>query len=481
MRRLAPFGLACLFAGVVASPAPAAVGSDVPSAFAPSVELPAGPAASAVVVADVDKDAARDIVVANADSDDVSVLFGNGDGTFGSPSNFPVAAGPSAVRVADMNRDGLPDIVVAHDIAGVLLVLVQGPPRTFTQSVEVETGEGPTGLDVADLNRDGMLDAVTANAFELVGTLSVRFGRGDGTFFAGACADGMPCDTDSDCGEGSCLALELETVPEDSELFTGPWAVRAIDVTGDRRVDLVAANTDGANVAVLPGNGDGTFGEPRNFLVGEGPIALEVVDLDIDGHPDIVTVDEDDFTLSILQGTGGGEFAGVGAVPVGEFPAAVSAWDFNLDGRPDLAVTGTVGDADAVSVLRGRADGTFETREDFEIGGSGPVSVASGDLDGDRRRDLVTANRDSEDPEDAVSVLFNEAVLAVGDANVDGRVDEADLDRILSEIFDGDGDGVIQVAGGALQSGPGVDTSGDEKISAADLVAMALFVAEGQG
>jgi hypothetical protein len=454
------------------------------SAFQPSTQLAAGFSPWSIAAADVDGDGHVDLAVANNEPpDEVSVLFGVGDGTFEPAMNLPAAAGPSGVQVVDTNGDGLLDIVVAHNVASVVLTFVQGPARTFTAAQDAATGEGPEGIAVGDLNRDGNADVAAANFFEVIGTVSVRFGRGDGTFYAGVCDDATLCDLDGDCSAGTCAPLDIETVPGSSELFTGPVAVAIADVNKDSKRDLVVANNDGGNVAVIAGNGDGTFAEPVNFDVGTGPVSIAVADLNIDGNPDIVTADEEEFTVSYLAGNGDGTFAGVVGLSVGSFPEALAVWDFNLDGRPDVAVANTLTEADAVSILRGNGDGSFQPIEDFVLGGSAilsPFSIATGDFNGDQRRDMATANLDAEESE-AVSVLLNGGALTIGDANTDGGVNGEDVEGALAELFDGDGDSVITVAGGTTEGGPGVDGNGDDQVSAADIVAIIGLVANGQG
>lgn len=460
MRRLGLLASAgCVLLG--ASLVIAAIPSTTPTTFEPSVQQTAGLASQAVVVADVDLDGNQDLVVANNESDDVSILYGLGDGSFDAPVNLVTRTGPSAVQVADMTGDALPDIVVAHDTASEVLTLKQGPARVFELGTAALTDDGPTGLVVADFNGDGFRDAATANFFSSDGTVSYLRGLGDGDF---------------------AEAVNYLTVPEDSELFTGPIALAAADIDNDSKLDLVVANSDGNNVALLDGNGDGTFAIPTNFDVGAAPVAIAVGDLNIDGKLDVVTADEEDFTVSLLIGEGDGDFEAATSSVVGSFPSAVGIWDYNLDGRPDLAVTDSFGETDGVSVLRGNGDGSFQTLEDFPVGGTSPVSVASGDLNGDFKADVVTANVDAPAEEESLSVLINAGDLVVGDATANGApVTAEDVTQTVQEVFDGDGSIVIQVAGGVLTSGPGADGNGDTFVSAADVVAITAIIAAGAG
>jgi len=435
----------------------AAIPSTTATSFEDSVQLTAGLASQAVVIADVDLDGNQDLVVANNESDDVSILYGLGDGTFDAPVNIVTRTGPAAVQVAEMTGDPLPDIVVAHDTASEVLTLKQGPARVFELGTAVVTDDGPTGLVLADFDGDGARDAATANFFSSDGTVSYLRGLGNGDF---------------------AEAVNYLTVPPDSELFTGPIALAAADINNDSKNDLVVANSDGNNVALLLGNGDGTFAVPSNFEVGAAPVAIAVGDLNIDGKLDIATADEEDFAVSLLFGQGGGQFETAVSALVGSFPSAIGIWDYNLDGRPDIAVTDSFGENDGVTVLRGGGDGSFLAQEDFVVGGTSPVSIASGDLNGDFKFDVVTANVDAPTEEESLSSLINSGILVVGDALGDGApVTEGDVTQAAYEMFDGDGSIVIQVAGGVLTSGPGADANGDTFVSAADVVAITAIIA----
>jgi len=87
---------------------------------------------------------------------------------------------------------------------------------------------------------------------------------------------------------------------------------------------------------------------------------------------------------------------------LGDGPLSVTTGDLNGDGKLDLAVANET--ADTVSVLLGNGNGTFQTKVDDAVG-SQPLSVTTGDLNGDGKVDLATANANA----DSVSVLLNGA------------------------------------------------------------------------
>jgi hypothetical protein len=155
-----------------------------------------------------------------------------------------------------------------------------------------------------------------------------------------------------------------------------------------------------------------------------------------------------------------------------------------MDGRPDVAVAGSFEEADGISVLRGIGTSSpsgfgFELIQDFPIDVESPLpfSLATGDLNGDFKPDVATANMDASSEEEAVSLFSNNGNLLIGDANTDGVVNDADVPQAVEEVFDGDGAIVIQVAGGSSASGPGADGNGDTLVSAADFLAISQRIA----
>lgn len=437
----------------------------------PSVQRAAGEGAQSVAVVDIDRDGYRDAVVANSLSDDISVLFGGPGGILERDSLVVPWPGPSAVRVADMDRDRRLDIVLAAtgDEASQVVVLRQLPAQEaarpqFEAVRAVDVGDGPQEIAVADFNGDRILDVVTANSESFPGSVSFLRGRGDGRF-----------------------VLAVDTFVGES---FSPRGMAAADFDRDGAMDVVVTNAGGENALILfgPPGTDGSFRLGQDLTVGTAPLSVAVGDFNIDGRADLVISNEDDDSVAVFLGRGDGTFDQDGVtvdLGAGAGPQGLAIWDFNLDGRPDIAVANTFlggGPAEAaegVTILRGNGDGSFQPlaeADEFIVGGLTPVAIATGDLDGDRIRDIVTANVDSDVPA-AVSVLLNGGTVLAGDANGDGGVGVDDLAGAVKEAFDLGGASVITVAGGGVTSGPGVDANGDERVGAADLVATIATIA----
>jgi hypothetical protein len=118
-----------------------------------------------VAVADLDGDTVPDLVTANANSDDVSVLLGNGDGTFQAAVSFAsgFGLGPVSITVADLDGDSLPDLVVANFFSDDMTVLLGNGDGSFDVDAFLVVGDGPFATAVADLDGDTFADLITAN------------------------------------------------------------------------------------------------------------------------------------------------------------------------------------------------------------------------------------------------------------------------------------------------------------------------------
>ena len=256
MRRITVvLGLAVLMAATVVLTAGAA---GAQASFTAPQSFATGDTPEAVVSADFNNDSKADLAVANIGansgllSDNVSVLLGNGDGTFGTAKNFNVGDGPLHLTSADFNGDSKADLAVANIRSDNVSVLLGNGDGTFGAAQNFGAADGPWFVTSADFNGDSKVDLATANAPSIVsgasvpGNVSVLLGNGDGTF--GTAQNFVAGDT--------------------------PVYLASADFDGDSKVDLAAANNSSHNVSVLSGNGDGTFGTAQNFAAGISPSSL---------------------------------------------------------------------------------------------------------------------------------------------------------------------------------------------------------------
>lgn len=183
-----------------------------------------------------------------------------------------------------------------------------------------------------------------------------------------------------------------------------PDSLAIADLNGDGRRDLAAAYHSGT-VSVLLNSGDGSFEARSDYSVGRGAYSLALADLNGDGKPDLTTANAEEGTgsVSVLLNRGDGSFATNVDYTTGREPDSLAIGDVSGDGKPDL-VTANAG-ADTVSLLVGHGDGSFEPRRDYATRVGPPAFLTLADLNGDGKPDLLFAGEDPDS--NSVSVWLN--------------------------------------------------------------------------
>ncbi|MGQ0501926.1 MAG: FG-GAP-like repeat-containing protein [Panacagrimonas sp.] len=381
--------------------------------FGGATNLSAGSRPRSVAVADLDGDGRLDLAIANGSSNNVSVRLnttapGDANASYADAVNFPAGSFPFSVAVGDINGDGRPDLAVANqdsnNVVSVLLnTTVPGQPLSYAGPASFGAGNLPSSIAVGDLNGDGRPDLAATNFFG--NNVSVLLNTA---------APGAPL--------GYAAAANFAA-------GTGPNAIAIGDLNGDGRPDLAVANRgieggSGGSVSVLlntaaPGAAI-NYAAPANLSAGSSPRSVAVGDVNGDGRPDLAVANQDSNNVSVLlNSTLPGEtlpsYAAAVNFATGAVPVSVALSDVNDDGRPDLAVANNAG-ANVSVLLNTTAPGAvsprYATAANFAAG-TGPFSVAVGDVNGDGRPDLALANSVS----DNVSVLLNTTIVGVASAN----------------------------------------------------------------
>ena len=160
------------------------------SEFAPAVNYDVDPNPFFIASADFNGDGNLDLAVANADFSHVthaiSVLLGNGDGSFQNAVDYPVGLLPRGVAVGDSNGDGILDLVSADQDSDTISVLLGYGDGTFQRATSFASGPAPIAIALADFNGDGIIDVAVANFIldPQISTTSILVGNGDGSFQA---------------------------------------------------------------------------------------------------------------------------------------------------------------------------------------------------------------------------------------------------------------------------------------------------------
>jgi uncharacterized repeat protein (TIGR01451 family) len=359
--------------------------------FVPSKTYAVGTSPSAVVVGDFNGDGKPDLAVANSGSGNVSILLGSGNGTFQPASNFDAGMSkPSVLAIGDFNHDGKVDLAVfqpgdsTNGVAGAVSILLGNGDGTFQAAKTTSLTAQAASIAVGDFNSDGKSDIVIgdidATAVDL--TLNLFSGKGDGTFLApralstfsswtvALLAADLNGDGNLDLAVGSSASSVSILLGKGDGTFQQapggamstplpPLSLQAADLTGDGKADLVvksfrASGTQyvlaSSNLSAFVGNGDGSFQagqtvfSARSFIVIRR-LSYTLGDYNGDKKLDLV------YTYGSLTNEVLGRGTGAFSVPVPVDLAGDSvafAADLNGDGLSDLL---TLGPGDAISVF----------------------------------------------------------------------------------------------------------------------------------
>ena len=323
---------------------------------------PASPATGinpiSIATGDFNGDGIPDLAVANAGgcyvsnftSCPITVLLGNGDGTFtGASTNPDSDADPLAIVVGDFNGDGKEDLAVLDDNGtcdlvttppycspSALIVWYGNGDGTFTNEVTAEPGNNPTGVVPGYFSADGVED------------LAVIVPQGAGSLNdPNTDYDYVDVLLGSQSDSFTSNVTFLSNVAGPSSNIGTPSSIAAADFNGDGNVDLAVGNDlvetsgYGALIQVLLGNGTGAFTLGADTNTAAVPASMVVGDFNGDGIPDLA-VAENNQTVQILLGNGDGTFTVQTASLATDSPVnSMVTGDFNGEGFSDLAVAGS--------------------------------------------------------------------------------------------------------------------------------------------
>ena len=345
--------------------------------FAAPKSYPVGTSPAAIAVGDFNGDGKIDIAVANTGSGDVSILLGNGDGTFQPASSFSAGNSPSAIAVGDFNGDGKLDLAVfqpgSNGVAGSISILLGNGDGTFQAPKTLTLSVSASIMAVADFDADKKSDLAVCDS----ANLGIFIGNGDGTFQAAK-----------------------------NTVLSGCFGLVAADFNGDSKPDLAAITSSTAGrIRILLGQGDGTFSLGGLIIDTGVEMPLVAADFNHDGKVDLIASAsqsgcgttpppcQTSREITVFLGNGDGTLQNGQNVtslsffgPRGPVLHDPFVGDFNGDGKVDLAYLTSSGTTLVTRILLGKGDGSFSPPVLDVALSSHPMAQ---DLNGDKLADLI--------------------------------------------------------------------------------------------
>jgi 6-phosphogluconolactonase (cycloisomerase 2 family) len=406
-------------------------GSISSSSFAAKVDFTTGSNPISVAIGDLDGDGMPDLAVANSSPNTVSIYRNTSSSgsisssSFAAKVDFTTGTDPRSVAIGDLDGDGKPDLAVANYNPSTVSIFRNISSSgsisssSFAAKVDYTTGTSPRSVIIGDLDGDGKPDLAVANA----GSTSVSVLRNADlppTITSFTPLTAKPGDAVTITGTG------FNTTAANNVVFLGATkatvtAASATSLTvtvptGATYAPITVLNTGASLAAYSMVNFTPTYSPAKtnitstdflakqDFTAGTIPISVALGDLDGDGKPDLAVANRNSNKVSVFRNTSisgsisSSSFAAKVDFTTGSQPYSVAIGDLDGDGKLDLVVAN--GSSNTVSVFRNTSSSgsisssSFAAKVDFTAG-SNPQSVAIGDLDGDGKPDLVTANRNS--------------------------------------------------------------------------------------
>jgi 6-phosphogluconolactonase (cycloisomerase 2 family) len=358
------------------------------NAIATKVDLTGNNNPFGTAFADIDGDGKADLIVANSNTNNISIFRNTSTSgafttsTFAPKVDFTTGTTPYNITIADLDGDGKPDIVVS-DFGSAQVSVFRNQSTSGTISLatiaNLTAGSNPYGIAVSDIDGDGKPDIIVSNA----GSSTVSVFRNistSGTITTGSFSGKVDFPTAS-----------------------SPYGVAVGDIDSDGKPDIVTANNGANSISFLKNTStqgsisSSSFAGKIDIATGAQPRMLLINDIDGDGKPDIAVSNYNSASVSIFRNTSTPGSVSTTTltktdITTGTNPFFISIGDIDGDGKPDLAVTNT--GSTSVSVFKNNSipgSVTMALKADYPTG-TNPYGVSIADIDNDSKPDLAVAN-----------------------------------------------------------------------------------------
>ena len=332
-----------------------------------------------VTPTDMNQDGFTDLVTTNMGSNTLSILLGNGDGTFRDQIELNVCKEPRSLGIGLLNPDPFPDVILACSGADEVAILFGRADGKVQEGARYPVHRTPIAIAIDDLNGDQAPDFVVALRNDKI---KIFLGTGTGEFIHGA----------------------------QYEYGDTPTSVALADLDGDGKIDLAVTNGGPMSnaVSIWMGNGNGTFRPPTDYRTGKRPLGVSFADFNHDRVRDLLVINGVKDSFTTFLGIGNGTFQPGHDSGADAGPNFGLARDFNGDRRTDVAIVNL--QSSDLSILFGRDDGTFEYPPRNYRTKPGPFALASFRVTtkGTEEPGLVTADNGNE----SVSIFLHRGLKA---------------------------------------------------------------------